>query len=361
MRKWLLLIIVMVAALGLSCSSRQSPSNSDSAIEPAPGHGVAALPSLQPFLSPEYPSYDAIDMYDWPDYLPSVHDTSYDIYAVTLVWGHTFNTAEPNPDTTDWTGTLRINFEGFAEAFEAISFEPGVDSIIPVDAPVWVPWISETHGDDFDGVTVIVFYKRGIYYFAAPTLSIETGPFSTNLYVEELASLTRFYQVNEHNGVIIHSHRLPLDNFCQRGTIVGKWVQESNDRQQGSITAVWTSRNGTPQGHVFGSFSATAAGERTFTGWVTGIHTDNIIAYLAGDWWFDDSRMCPLCGSSHGLFSGTFAWADGSGNGGTLRGEFGSFELPPDETELPMSGEWKVDCTLLDHLEVDVGDNNSIK
>lgn len=343
--KYALLTIFVLSVL--SCNGERSPAGPTA----SPDTGSSVNSSVQPFLDPAYPSLESLYIYDWPEYLPSVHDTSYDIYALTVIWGYTFNTGTPNPDTTDWSGTLHINFEGFAEVLAPIGFEPGVDSIIPVNAPVWFPWISTTTGDDFDGYTCVVFFKRGNAYFDAPRVTIEMAPFSTEIYVEELASLTEFHQVDAHNGVIIHSHELPLDTFCPRGTIVGRWLQNSNDRGNGTFEAVWGSRDGTPLGYLLGTFSTTAANGRTFSGWVTGWFTDHIIAWVDGTWWFDDYRMCPLCGESHGVFEGTFEFADGSGEGGTLKGTFGDFNLPPEQTDLPMTGVWRVDCPMATHLD----------
>lgn len=346
MRTSTLLLIAALLVAGLSCSGDRTSVAPEPAGTGLPGERSHVSAGVLPYVGSEFPSDAALSSYDWPEYLPSLYDTSYDIYALTLVWGYTYNGAAYNPDTTDWTGTLHTNFEGYVEVFSAISFEPGIDSVIPVDAPVWAPWISKTTGDDFDGLTFIVFFKRGLEYFDAPRVTIETVPFATEILVAELASLTAFTRIDEYNGVIVHSHRLPLANICPRGTIVGRWVQDPNNRGNGTISAVWGSREGVPLGHVIGSFATANDGSRTLSGWVTGIYTDQIIAWLEGSWWYDDYRECALCGESHGAFDGTFEWADGSGMGGRIAGSFGDFTLPPSETDLPLIGIWKADCTM---------------
>ncbi|MBD3402281.1 hypothetical protein GF420_05255 [candidate division GN15 bacterium] len=291
-----------------------------------------------------WPGSELHSFNDWPDYLPSPFDTSYDIYAVTMIWGTLYNSATPTTEPVVWDGRLNSNFEGFVDVARGIQFEPGQDSIVPHDAPIFVQWVSSTL-NDFDGVSCFVFFKRGIQYFAPPKVSFETAPFSVDIPVEELHDFTEFYRVDEHSGVIIHSHEIP-HNACPGGLLGGRWVQETNDRTSGYFYGHWMDANGEPVGYLNGTFwKEPNANVGELEGSVSGLFTDEVIATLEGTWYFDDYRLCPLCGSSHGVFEATFA-TENSNLAGTIEGTFGDYSLPPDETDLPFSGSWQYDCSI---------------
>jgi hypothetical protein len=68
---------------------------------------------------------------------------------------------------------------------------------------------------------------------------------------------------------------------------------------------------------------------------------------MEGYWFYDDMRMCPMCGEGHGVFYGTFEDQMGSNRAGTIFGEFGDYSLPPDDIEMPYRGFWQYNCPVV--------------
>ena len=273
---------------------------------------------------------------------PSDAACEYDIYAVTILWGALLVTTPAAINPTDWSGSLYINAVGTIDVRQAIDFEPGEDSLVPVETPAKVGWISQTAAD-FDGISVLLYVKRGIYYFAAPTLTFETPPLTVSIGIYQLDQFAAYYPVDNGNGVAILARRI-WPNDCPGGTIKGRWVKSENSGREGQFDGIWFDQMGEPMAVMIGTYWTTDDGVGHISGWLTGVITDQIIAWLDGTWWYDDYRLCPTCGEGHGQFRGIYKDADGNGGGGAFRGEFGDFSLPFDQKELPLLGMWHRFC-----------------
>ncbi|MEW6050374.1 MAG: hypothetical protein AB1644_04850 [Candidatus Zixiibacteriota bacterium] len=271
---------------------------------------------------------------------PPVFDTSFDVYAVGILWGHLANRPLNGTTTTDWSGSLWVNGVAVVTIPLTLGFEPNQDSLLPQTIPSQAAWVSYTTGD-FDGIAALVFLKRGIVYITPPVLTFETPPFTKQFTFEQLRRLNVVYQVDSVNSVAIQARKLwPFP--CPQGIMRGEWVKNNISGDSGHFGGLWLEQTNTPAGVYSGVFWTTSDGRRLFEGWVSGYMTDQIIAYLRGTWYYDDPTMCPLCGSGHGRYSGYFKYVN-STRGGTIDGEVG-WAPSIEQLNLPMVGVWKQFC-----------------
>ncbi len=280
------------------------------------------------------------------DSLPIELIDNCDIYSVTFLWGDVFNTAAPANDPTDWSGTLWVNGVAVVHVLFEIDFEPGEDSVLIHNNPSFGAWISYTE-NDLDGLSFLVFLKRDIIYITPPVLTFETDPITLSFGFPELVDLTAFYPVDESNGLIVYS-RLIWENACPGGLIEGVWIKDGWLSDSGSFSGYWKDYFGEPIGYMNGIFWGTNDGlSGKFSGSVSGLVTDEVIAEFEGHWYYDDMRMCPVCGEGHGVFHGQFRYLE-DGRMGYMAGEFGDYSLPPDDIEMPMTGIWRFHCPWMD-------------
>jgi len=276
--------------------------------------------------------------------IPDLTDNSYDIYAVTIVWGWPFpqiNSPIDPAEPTVWDGTLSMNAVGVVDINKTISFEEAQDSVLPHSIPSAVSWGATTDGD-FDGFCAYVFYKKGIEYFVAPELTFTTGPFTVSYDFGQLEDFTALYQVDNTNFVVVRARKI-WTYPCPRGFLEGTWIKDTVLSDSGRFEGLWIQKNSDTLGYYSGRFQRNDDGTGEFTGSVSGYFTDQVIAEFSGNWTYDDPRMCPLCGEGHGLFWGTYRYLDRTGTG-TMRGVFGDYSLPPNDIEMPMKGYWRDDC-----------------
>jgi hypothetical protein len=306
-------------------------------------------------LSPE------LGLVDPEGFPPDLSDTSWDIYAVTYLWGRLHNYCTDDAAATVWDGTLSANGEIVVYPAASICFENGQDSIVPYTTPYMAEWGSRTDLYDFDGISFLVFYKRGIFYFVLPTLKFETQPFTLELDFGELEHYLAFFEVGGCNAVAVYARRLK-PYVCTRGLLSGEWIKDEPFGGSGHFEGLWQDHDGNPIGYYSGRFwinndSYTGTGE--FEGSVSGYVTDEVIATLRGTWWYDDWRMCPMCGEGHGRFEGRIFYLNSPDVANTahgyMKGEFGWRE---DYTSVkyPMNGVWYLKCTCLNSSDYTLTD-----
>ncbi len=278
------------------------------------------------------------------DIINNDYNGEYDIYAVTFLWGQFFGFPSNIAVATDWTGDLSVNGVADIKVIHKIDFEKDQDYLVENDIPSKAEWVSITNGD-FDGLTFIVMIKRGIEYFAPLNLTFNTEPFNLKLPIEKLRFFKGFYLADNYNGVAVFAHKI-WHNFCPSGAMKGKWIKEDIAGNNGHFEGIWLDDSqAQPAGIYVGQFWTDDNGNRYFEGSVSGYITDQVIAYLKGQWFYDDPRMCALCGSGHGKFHGRFEFVDRDGwgyFGGTL-----GWGPSVEALELPMGGLWKKRCPMI--------------
>jgi len=267
-----------------------------------------------------------------------------DIYSVTFLWGDFFNLGISELEPMDWSGTLSVNGVAVVHPRFTIDFEPGQDWLVPTNVPSMSAWVSQTSAD-FDGISFMVFMQRGIEYFAAPMLTFKTEQIEISLDFHQLIKYAAWYPVGETAGVAVLS-RLVWQNACPGGLIDGKWTASGLGSGEGTIEGVWYDRLGEPFGLMSGRFWTNEDYTREFAGSLSGYVTDQVLAEYKGKWYYNDIRLCPMCGEGHGIFRGRFVFlADGVE--GTLSGTFGDYTLSVDQAMMPMIGRWRVDCPII--------------
>jgi hypothetical protein len=276
---------------------------------------------------------------------PAATDTGYDVYAVTFLWGSLLNVPQPPSVTTDWSGRMWANAVAIVDVRYTIDFERGEDSLVPVDVPSAAAWVSYTTGD-LDGISTLVFLKRGIEYFAQPMLTFETAPFTISFPFERLENLTAYFPVDNMNGVAVMARKIHY-NPCPAGLIRGEWIKGDIAGRRGTFGGIWVDRCGNPVGVMSGRFWTNEDGLGEFSGTLSGIQLTVVIAELNGIWRYDDPRMCPICGAGHGFFRGTFRYLT-ENTSGEMMGEFGDLSLPPDQLRMPLIGVWRRHCPFMD-------------
>ena len=352
MKKLAGLLIITLALFSVGCSDQSTapdtPQNSRVAEQEVPtqvqtlldlyaSDQDATLPEVSP--GPEY-----ID-------IPNINDTSFDIYSVTLLWGEFFNAAASSTPT-DWSGTLSVNAEAVVSVLTTIDFERGEDSIVATDVPSQAVWVSQTYRD-FDGISFLVFLKRGNEYFAEPRLKIETAPFTKDFGFGQLEQFAAFYMVNNLSGIGILAHKLkPV--LCPSGTITGTWTKDENTGASGYVSGLWYDKNSDCILSMAGRFWTDDDGSRHIKGSLSGCMLTVVLGEFEGTWMYDDPTMCPVCGEGHGIFKGRYKIYDDSK--GFFAGEFGSYGIPMTERELPIKGFWKELCSDVTAITQSLGD-----
>lgn len=330
-------------------------------VENTANFGEYEIPAdLQALLTQVVPSEDKIvaeaTNMVWDEAL-SYQVNNCDIYSVTMLWGDLFNYSGATlNDTTDWSGTLTASSNGFVRRVYEIDFEDGQDYIVPYSTPNTLGWVSFT-SVDFDGIHCLVYLPRGpvmTAITAIPFITIQTEHYTFRFNSVELARLDYFYQVDNQNAVLIHSRRL-WTNTCPGGYLDGTWIKEGGlGNSYGRFEGNWRDHNGELIGLMYGSFWADSLSYDAnyyhygrWSGWVTHPVLAVILVEMEGYWFFDDPRMCPMCGEGHGVFYGTFQDQMGSDRTGKIFGEFGDYSLPPNDVEMPYNGIWQYDCPIV--------------
>lgn len=279
---------------------------------------------------------------------PTDHLDDYDVYAVTYLWGSFHHVGG---SSLVWDGKTSTNAEAAMRLVSAIDFETGEEIRFDPSMPWQMGWISSTL-DDLDGVSFLLYVKRGVLYLAPPVLSFETGPITFSIPVEDLAHHQSFHPVDNASGVAVFARQVKRPP-CPHGHLGGTWVFEQNTRTEGQFRGVWQARDGQIEGHLVGRFWTENDGSRHLTGQVSGVTTDQVILELAGTWALTphlNSSACPDC-SRVGYFVGRWKYPDGSGFG-KFAGHFGEPDLTTPLPDLPFRGVWLQHC---DHY---AGDNS---
>jgi hypothetical protein len=125
------------------------------------------------------------------------------------------------------------------------------------------------------------------------------------------------------------------------GTLVGQWIKNEIFANDGLFDGVWYDEDSEPVSYYNGIFWTTEDNHQLFSGSLSGYYTDDVQGYIFGIWYYDDPRMCPMCGAGHGQFKGFFVRYNDQGVG-IIKGEFGDYTLPFDELVMPMTGIWKM-------------------
>lgn len=280
---------------------------------------------------------------NWTGWPPPDWVRNSDVYAVTFLWGSLANVVTPGVPVTDWSGTLSVNGAALVNPRRTIKFEPGQDSLVATDNPAVAGWVSQT-SVDFDGICFFVFLRRDVESFAAPWLTFETAPIRLEFQFDKLVKLDAFYDVGQGRALAVHARQI-WPQRCPGGFTEGKWIKADNTGTSGTMDGLWRNLLGQPIGYVRGRFYVNENNENVFDGYVTGYMLDYIICEFKGTWWYDDPRMCPLCGSGHGWFRGRYIYSDGNNRGGMMGGEIGDFRAPVlNDLELPFSGIWHDAC-----------------
>lgn len=336
MRK-LLILLGIACMVGLSgCSENPTTSNGTGGVEPLASSVPADIQNL-------------LELYDDPGAVTAEADSpfpenssgEYDVYAVTFLWGQLGNVPPAEAAPTDWSGSLSSNAVASVNVRFLIDFELGQDSLLPVSTPATVEWVSAT-GFDIDGISFRVSVERGIMYFAPPELIFDTAPITLRLPFRQLEHFIAYYPLADGQGVAVLARRL-WSNSCPSGALRGKWSWHDNTNSNGVIDGLWLDDDGNPIGVYSGEFWTNNDGTHAFRGWISGLTTLQIVAEFKGRWWFDDPRMCPMCGDDHGVFCGKVRWLEDNSTG-FMSGHFGDWTDAVDAAVLPMIGVWKKIC-----------------
>ena len=134
--------------------------------------------------------------------------------------------------------------------------------------------------------------------------------------------------------------------WCTRGTVEGYWIKNKNSETEGRIEAFWIRGRADTLGGLTGQFWYDSSSlNLRFEGTVSGLQLTVVLFEVSGTWMFNDPRLCPICGTGSGLFSGT--WRDSrTGRRGRLSGEWGDLFLPFEERRMPLSGKWSAPCNV---------------
>lgn len=268
-------------------------------------------------------------------------DSLYDFYIVTFLWGKLQNTSPATDLITDWSGSLSVNAPSIVIALLPIHFEHNEDSLIPEDQPYAEIWASSTQ-NDFDGILFLVLYDKLTPTFAPQILTFDTEPITLQFNFQQLIHMQAFYQVDSVNSVAVSSQKIqPI--VCPEGHFAGSWIKADSSHSEGSFEGLWFTHAGDTVGYVNGIFWTNEEGHGLLEGEVSGYYTDQVIAILNGIWVYDDYRLCPMCGVGHGKFKGQFSLLENDANG-FFKGEFGNYELPPNDQIMPFHGMWHFVC-----------------
>jgi hypothetical protein len=264
---------------------------------------------------------------------------NYDLYSVTLLWGELYNTSDSSAAPIDWSGQASINGVAVIDVVYQIDFEDGEDSLIQVDSPAHIAWASQA--GDLDGISMLIYLDRDVTYITAPKLSIQTAQINLDFDFGELENFADIYNVSNTQAMVVVARRI-LSADCPSGTMVGEWVRDNVGGQTGTLHGKWFENSDTPAGLFNGQFEWQNSGVGVFSGQVSGYVADQVIYRFKGSWYYDDPRMCPLCGSGHGKYQGVFSDTNGMVVG-VIKGQFG---YAPDaaDNNLPLQGNWRKFC-----------------
>lgn len=346
MRKWLLSPTLLLVITMLACSQQ---STAPDPVTDTSGSSTeiprAVQEQIDRYVVQDEDLLASMDSHTDPNSNLNGHD--YDVYAVTFLWGTFF----PNGSSTglSWDGRTGTNAEAHMRLVTAISFEDGEDHIVEVDNPGIIAWRSFAH-DDIDGISFLLYVKRGIDYFVAPHLVFESEQIDFRIPVHNLARHRSFHPVDHNNGVAVFARKirhLP----CSHGHVVGQWTFDSNDRSHGRLEGRWLDVNGNTRGHLTGSFGTTDDGQMLMRGEVSGVNTDEVILHLEGRWHFLPHLTTSTCLSCPhgGEFIARWRFSNGSG-GGKVAARFGENTMTSDAASVPFRGIWKQHC---DHVVTD--------
>ncbi|MGH8015836.1 MAG: hypothetical protein ACREBV_06560 [Candidatus Zixiibacteriota bacterium] len=273
-----------------------------------------------------------------------INDSIYDAYLVTFLWGKLINFGPPVNAAFSWDGSLSVNGPSIVQSISTIDFEHGEDSLIEDNLTSAESWGSFTD-NEFDGAIFLVLYDKVTPTFAPQILTFNTPPITLQFDFSQLVQLLAYYEVHPVYGVAVAAHKVRLHN-CREGYLEGRWVKSDSSEFTGTFQGLWFAANGDTIGVYSGNFWKTNDGAQLLEGWVSGLYTDQVIAELHGIWYFDDYRLCPMCGSGHGQFKGRLQLSH-SDEHGYFQGEFGDYSLPPNDRNMPMQGKWHLDCVNL--------------
>jgi len=131
MRRLILFTLAGVAFLTLTCGKQTVSPTISEKLQPV---AQSIPPEVETLISKCAPSDEEIFQSQLlPTNIapPDLLDTTWDIYAVTFLWGHLFNLGDSNAAiTTDWSGYMSINGVSVIAPVKAIDFEAGQDSIL---------------------------------------------------------------------------------------------------------------------------------------------------------------------------------------------------------------------------------------
>jgi hypothetical protein len=338
-RRLAILSIGLFLILAIGCSQKDTapvaPSGGDQSSGQLP---ISAQQLLAQYgLMSDGDSWPAT-MSDPSVVVPDSMDTSFDVYSVTFIWGN-FDSLNSAGQATDWSGSLTLNSPGVIAPVNTIGFEQGRDSLLARISPTVLEWVSKTLRD-FDGINALVFVKRGVQTFASAELVFATAPYTLHLPIGQMEYFNAFYRIDNFNALAVHAHRMRRP-FCPHGLIAGFWTVSDTSRDNGAINAKWLDPQGKPIGSFRGTFWMDMAGRRLLAGKIVDLR-GNPLGLVDGTWFYDDPRMCPLCGVGHGKFMGTIKNPAGRLLG-LMGGEFGDFTVPTPKT-LPLNGVWRINC-----------------
>jgi hypothetical protein len=129
---------------------------------------------------------------------------------------------------------------------------------------------------------------------------------------------------------------------CRQGQFAGQWVKDAVFSSQGHFESELMSRDTVLIGYMHGNFSGNYDGTREFSGTIFNLNREHVIGRIEGSWYYDDPRMCPMCGEDHGQVRGRIIGLNGEVVG-AIQGQFGY----PEElagTVLPFRGIWRHLC-----------------
>ncbi len=279
-----------------------------------------------------------------------LNDDEYDIYSVTFLWGHLAPTTAADAASLDWSGTLSANAEVLIEPWFTILFDEGEDYLVDENDPAMVEWVSAC-ALDIDGISFKVKHKPGNHYTVPPVLIFEAAAITVEVPFSQLDHYIAYYPVSNHGqGVAVLAKRI-WDGSCPSGMLKGEWLRDEDNSFKGRFNGLWLDDNGEPIGQYVGHYWQDPDSENfyagVFEGSVSGLVTDEVIAEFHGTWWFDDLRLCPMCGDDRGKFVGRVRWLENDAKG-WMRGGFGDLTAEVGPRPLPMTGVWKQICHYAD-------------
>ena len=123
------------------------------------------------------------------------------------------------------------------------------------------------------------------------------------------------------------------------GKIVGTFKRNNLQDQEATFEMYMYLSNTEIYGYASGVFWNTNSYPDPMTGDVSTFHTGALPAELEGKWYYDDMRLCPMCGQGHGQFRAFFKRPNWPG-WGQIIGEFGDWSIPPADSLMPVTGTW---------------------